>query len=60
MSHSQATADRGAVTADRGAVDDICSLPHPQSTVKTFELLCCLKEVDLNNSDLFTTAKQLQ
>ena len=36
------------------------SLLHHESTTKSFELLCCLKEVEVNHNDLFTTAKQLQ
>ena len=36
------------------------ALLHHENTVKSFELLCCLKEVEVNHSDLFSTAKQLQ
>ena len=36
------------------------ALLHHESTVKSFELLCCLKEVEVNHNDLFSTAKQLQ
>lgn len=31
-----------------------------QSSLKSFELLCCLKSVELNHSDLFSTAETLQ
>ena len=36
------------------------ALLHHESTVKSFELLCCLKEVEVNHSDLLSTAKELQ
>lgn len=36
------------------------ALLHHENTVKSFELLCCLKEVEVNHNDLFSTAKQLQ
>ena len=36
------------------------ALLHHENTVKSFELLCCLKEVEVNHNDLLSTAKQLQ
>ena len=50
------------VKADKPTVTEtfFFALLHHESTVKSFELLCCLKEVEINHNDLFSTAKQLQ